>query len=243
VSLNHDLERLRAEYSDREHRFASSDVYSLFNPAQLFLIQHRQRATLHLLRRHGLYPLHDKLLLEIGSGSGGVLLEYLSYSATPKNVYGIDILEYRLADAHARLPNISLACADGQRLPYPNLCFDLILQYTAFSSVLDDQIKVNMAREMVRVLKSPSGIILWYDYWLNPTNPQAKGIRPSEIRRLFPNCEFEFHRITLAPPLTRRLASISWLLCSILEKLKLLNTHYLVAIQPNSDKVDNTATK
>jgi hypothetical protein len=74
-------------------------------------------------------------------------------------------------------------------------------------------------------------LILWYDFWLNPTNKQTRGIRPPEIRRLFPGCGFEFHRITLAPPLARRIVPISWLLAALLEKLKLLNTHYLVAIQ------------
>jgi hypothetical protein len=36
--------------------------------------------------------------------------------------------------------------------------------------------------------------------WLNPTNPQTRGIRPAEIRRLFPDCKYHFERITLTPP-------------------------------------------
>jgi len=52
------------------------------------------------------------------------------------------------------------------------------------------------------------------------------------IKRLFPNCRYEFHRITLAPPVARKLASISWGLCLFLESLKIFNTHYLVAIRP-----------
>jgi hypothetical protein len=47
---------------------------------------------------------------------------------------------------------------------------------------------------------------------------------------LFPNCHHEFHRITLAPPLARKLAGISWGLCVFLESLKFLNSHYLAAI-------------
>ena len=45
-------------------------------------------------------------------------------------------------------------------------------------------------------------------FWLNPTNPQTRGVRPAEIRQLFPGCSFKFERITLAPPITRRLARI-----------------------------------
>jgi hypothetical protein len=62
-------------------------------------------------------------------------------------------------------------------------------------------------------------MILWYDFWLNPSNLQTKGFRPAEIKRLFPTCRFEFQRLTLAPPLARRLVPFSWLLAALLEKL------------------------
>jgi hypothetical protein len=75
---------------------------------------------------------------------------------------------------------------------------------------------------------------LSYDFWLNPTNRQTRGIRPSEIRRLFPGAHLEFYRITLAPPIARRLAPCSWLLCCLLERLQAFNTHYLVAIKKTS---------
>ena len=85
---------------------------------------------------------------------------------------------------------------------------------------------------MVRVLKKPRGLILWYDFWWNPANDQTRGIRPAEIRRLFPDCRFHFSRITLAPPLSRRLAPLSRTLTHLLENLKMFNTHFLAAIQP-----------
>ena len=72
---------------------------------------------------------------------------------------------------------------------------------------------------------------MWYDFWLNPTNPQTKGIRPAEIRQLFPGCRCSFQRITLAPPLARRIIPLSWGLGLLLEGLKLFNSHYLAAIQ------------
>jgi hypothetical protein len=83
---------------------------------------------------------------------------------------------------------------------------------------------------MLRVVR-PSGMILSYNFWLNPTNPQTRGIRPKEIRECFPNCRVEFHKITLAPPITRRIAPHSWLLALFLESLQLFNSHYLVAIR------------
>jgi hypothetical protein len=115
-------------------------------------------------------------------------------------------------------------------LPYASRSFDLVLQLTAFSSILDDRIRCAIAGEMLRVLK-PGGLIVWYDFWLNPTNRQTRGIRPAEILRLFPGSSVEFQRVTLAPPIARRLMPISWIACELLENLRIFNTHYLAAIR------------
>jgi len=53
---------------------------------------------------------------------------------------------------------------------------------------------------------------------------------------LFPNCRYEFHRITLAPPIARRVVPVSWMLALFLESLKIFNSHYLVAIRPMTAK-------
>lgn len=224
-----DLERLRAEYADREGRLSGSDRYSFFNPGHLFTWQGRQRAVLSALRHERYEPLESYRILDVGCGRGGMLLELLSYGARPAQLFGCDLLFDRLQAAHQILPHSLLACADGQSLPYPGAGFDLALQFTVFSSILDAQIKQRLAQEMLRVLR-PGGLILWYDFWLNPVNPHTRGIRPQEVRQLFSGCECKFRRITLAPPLARRLAPLSWQVCALLEKLKFLNTHYLATI-------------
>ena len=229
-NVSEELDRIRRAYAERERRFAGRDTYSLFNPGNLFIVQQRQRAVLSLLRQHGLYPLAGRRILEVGCGKGGVLLQFLSFGAEPACMHGIDLVAERLSEARCWLPHVGISCADGQWLPYPNGSFDLVLQYTVFTSILDNGVKQNVAREMLRVLK-PDGLILWYDYWLNPINPDAQGIKPKEIRHLFPSCQFEFHRLTLAPPLTRVLAKYSWLICYLLEKIPLFCTNYLVAIK------------
>lgn len=226
-----DLARLRIEYADRERRLAGSDIYSLFSPSTLFMWQSRQRAILSILRRHGMYPLTERKVLEVGSGNGGVLLELLQYGGRLIDLYGIDLLGDRIVEARTRLPHLVLACADAQHMPYPDHAFDLVMQFTAFSSILNGPIRANIASEMRRVVK-PGGLILWYDFWLNPLNVQTRGIRPREIRQLFPGCDYEFDLITLAPPLARRLVPISWQLSTFVEKLAVFNTHYLVAIRP-----------
>ena len=50
------------------------------------------------------------------------------------------------------------------------------MQSTCFTSILDQEMKKSIAREVLRVLKD-EGIILWYDFrYNNPKNPDVKGI-------------------------------------------------------------------
>jgi SAM-dependent methyltransferase len=232
-----DIARLRAEYKDRERRFSGSDVYSWLNPANLFAIQMRQRAVLKALKSHGFADLSKLSILEMGCGSGGVLAEYLCFGAVPEKLFGLDLIFDRLQHAHHVLPGSGFANADGGAMPFPKGSFDLVLQYTAISSILDPGLRRAVCAEMLRVLRSPDlgsgmpgGLILSYDFWLNPINRQTRGLGPREIDELFPGCRFTYRRITLAPPIARRLASFSWGVCAFLESLRIFNSHYLVAI-------------
>jgi ubiquinone/menaquinone biosynthesis C-methylase UbiE len=224
--------RVRAVYDARAARPDGLEPYSPANEAYLFAIQGRQRAVLRRLRREGLWPLGDKDILEVGCGVGGVLLEMLAYGADPRRLHGTDLLIERAAAARERLPHLPIASASGARLPYPDHSFDLVLQFTVFSSILDRAICYTVAKDMIRVVR-PGGAIVWYDFWLNPFNKQTRGVRPKQIRDYFPGCRFTFDRITLAPPLARRLVPLSWSGALLLEKLRLFNTHYLAMIRPN----------
>jgi len=228
-----DLARMKEEYSRRERLLQDSDRYSALNPAHLFMAQQRQRAMLELMRRRNLHSFAGNDILELGCGGGGVLAELLAFGADPARLHGLDLLYPRLVEAHHRLASAPLVNGDGSRLPYASGAFDLALQFTAFSSILDDRLKACMAAELLRVLK-PGGSILWYDFWLNPTNRQTRGIRPAEIRSLFPACAFDFHKVTLAPPIARRIVPFSWGLALFLESLHIFNSHWLVAIQPQA---------
>jgi hypothetical protein len=85
---------------------------------------------------------------------------------------------------------------------------------------------------MRRVLK-PDGAILWYDFsYNNPRNPAVRKVSANEIKALFTDCDVDLARVSLAPPIARRLVERSWLAASVLERLKLLNTHYFGVIRP-----------
>lgn len=234
-----EVARLRETYSAWEVRQSAADPYSFGNESYLFTIQQRQRAIIALLKRHSMWPVAGQRILEVGCGTGGVLLEFLTYGADPALLHGTDILAERVSDAHARLPNVPVNCADGRHLPYADHSFDMVASFTVFSSILDLGIVYTVAQEMVRVVK-PNGLILWYDFWINPVNKQTRGMRPKQIRSLFPNCTYDFSRITLAPPLARRTVPIAWTGSLLLEKLGIFNTHYLAAIRPAMGHERNT---
>ena len=126
---------------------------------------------------------------------------------------------------------MNLLCGNATSLRFENSTFDLVLQSTAFTSILDPTMKQQITSEMIRVLKE-NGIILWYDYHVNnPWNRDVHGIKKREINALFRGCHIDLQRITLAPPLARRVAPRSWLLAYLLERIPLLRTHYIGVIR------------
>jgi ubiquinone/menaquinone biosynthesis C-methylase UbiE len=228
-------ESLQAEAARIEQAYArrkSGNLYSRFNPAYLFMVQEREQRFLALLSRHGCVPLDSKAILEVGCGSGDLLRDFIKWGARPENIVGIELLPERLAEAVELCPKgIHIHQGNAAEMPFPDKSFDVVLQSTVFTSVLDTTMKEALASEMCRVLK-PDGLILWYDYHMNnPRNPDVKGVKSQEIHRLFSGCEIRLQRMTLAPPIARLLAPYSWLACYILSRIPWLCTHYIGVIR------------
>ena len=179
-----------------------------------------------------MFPLRDKLILDVGCGYGFGIREFIRWGARPENMTGIDLLPERCAEARHLCPSsVKLHCGNAMKLNFDDSSFDIVVQMTVFTSILDSSMKQKVAAEMVRVLK-PDGFLLWYDYFLNnPRNPDARGVNKREIRRLFPGCRIDLRRNNLAPPLARSFIRHSWLACYLLNKLPFLRTHYVGAIR------------
>lgn len=208
--------------------------YSWFNDGQVYRLHALERAILKVLPAYGLDALHGKRILEIGCGSGYWLREFVKWGAAPADIAGLDIDHARLVAARGRChQRTHLSHGSADALPYRNQSFHCILQSTVFTSVLDGSLRQRIAQELLRVLK-PGGVILWYDFHVNsPGNPNVRGIGKHDIAALFPQCAIKLRRVTLAPPLSRRLAPCSWFACYGLERLKILNTHYFGVIRPH----------
>ncbi len=225
-----DLDRLRAEYARRADDPRYRDWYSPFNRANTFIVQERDREVTKLVEQQATADIASWRVLDVGCGSGDELVKFTSFGIAPRNLFGIDLLGDRVQRAKGKYGNLQIIQGSATHLPYPSTTFDLVLQFTVFTSILDNGVRQSIADEMRRVLK-PHGLVLWYDYRLNPTNPQTRGIEKAEIKKLFPDCGYVFHRITLAPPLARWIAPRSWIACALLNEFPFLKTHYLVSIR------------
>jgi ubiquinone/menaquinone biosynthesis C-methylase UbiE len=222
-----EADRIAAEYARRDASIPR-ERYSPAAPAQVFVRQSRERAVLSMLRRAGMLPLGGRRILDVGCGTGQWLVDFETWGAERDRLAGIDLLPDRIAAARARVtPGADLREGDASRLPWPSSYFEIVVQSTVFSSVLDTATRQTLAAEMARVL-APVGVIIWNDFFVNsPRNSAVRGVRRREIGGMFPGFHIELRRITLAPPLARAVAPRSQFAAIAIEALRVFNTHYL----------------
>jgi ubiquinone/menaquinone biosynthesis C-methylase UbiE len=227
-----EVARIRDAYAQRQR--GPQDVYSFLNPSFVLMVHERENELLSMLSRHGVGSLEGKKFLEIGCGMGYWLRAFLQWGALPENVFGIDLLPERIDRARKLCPSgVQLDCGNATALAFPEASFDLVLQSTVFTSILEPEMRQRIASEMLRVLK-PGGVALWYDFFVdNPRNPDVRGVRRSEIHKLFPRCQIYLRRITLAPPIGRLVGHYSSFIYMLLSSTKILCTHYLGLIKKN----------
>jgi SAM-dependent methyltransferase len=223
--------RIREVYRLRESNIPK-DRYSLFKEENLLTHLDLQCEILRLFKRFERISLEKEKILDVGCGRAYWLRQMIQWGAQPENLFGIDLMPERLQDGEKLCPpQVSLECGDASHLDFPDACFTMVLQFTVFTSILDDVMKKHIAAEISRVLK-PGGALLWYDYFVsNPSNPNVRGVSRREIVRLFPGFSIFLKRVTLAPPITRVVAPVSTAVYRLLSSLPPLRTHYLGFLQ------------
>lgn len=225
-----EVARIQREYARREAEIPAG-FYDLTRPAIYFAHCQLARRIVVMLERAGVLPLEGRKIADVGCGTGNWLLQFIQWGTRPENLFGIDLNPSRIEQARSKIPEAQIEIGDASQLPWPSETFDLVCQFTAFSSVLDQQMRRDMASEMMRIVK-PTGAILSYDLIVAPpSNPNVLPISAASVRRLFPGCRIDVERLTLAPPLARFVAPHSWAVASLLERIPFLRSHNLMLIR------------
>jgi SAM-dependent methyltransferase len=222
----HEPQAVKERYARRDAA-ADGARYSLYgNAAALQAQQERLRAMAQLWRAHGWDGLGQRRMLEVGCGSGGNLQDLLRLGATPAALTGIELLPERASMARDGLPAaVRVLHGDACGADVPPASQDAVLAFTLFSSLLDAGFRREMAQATWR-WAAPGGGVLVYDFVVdNPRNPDVRGIPLPELRELFPQARCRSLKITLAPPLARRLPA--WLVAPASQLLWPLRTHRL----------------
>ncbi|MBK1712251.1 methyltransferase domain-containing protein [Rubrivivax gelatinosus] len=223
-----DEPRAVAERYARRH---DGDRYSPLRPEIWQTVQQRERSLLRRLAAVGVRSLAPLAITEVGCGGGGNLLELLRLGASPERLTGLELLPERHAQARRVLPEaLTVWQGDASVAPVALSSQDLVLQYTVFSSLLDDSFQQQLAAAMWRWLK-PGGAVLWYDFTVdNPKNRDVRGVPLARVRELFPEGRLRAERVTLAPPLARVACRLHPALYRPLAALPGLCTHVLAWI-------------
>ena len=222
-----EVRRLEHVYKEYRERADIQAQWSYNNPGNQAILHERERHIAHVLGAGGLLPLRGRQVLDIGCGSGGVLASMIEYGAQLENLHGIDLLPERIEEARGYYPGIDFQAMNAESLSFPDAYFDLVMLFTVFSSILDRDMAQNVSAEVQRVLKT-NGVVLWYDFrFNNPYNPHVHGMTQQAVRQLFPGFTLDLHKVTLLPPLARRLGWMTRPLYRFLALSPLLKTHYI----------------
>lgn len=230
LNFKEETEQIKERYNRRNN--LSGDLYNPLKVDVIFRRQEFERSLIKIIRENFLYDLSDLKMLEIGCGQGTNLLKFLELGFKPENLFGNELIEERVLKARKILPSeVTIIEGDALNLKFKPGTFDIILQSTVFSSILNEEFKEKLAEKIFDFLK-PGGGILWYDFiYNNPNNIDVKGISKRNIKNLFPKSKIYFKKITLAPPLGRIVSKINPSLYYFFNFFPFLRTHLLCWIQ------------
>lgn len=226
-----ELDALHKRYAARE---VKDSRYQVTDAAALLSLQERHRVAISLLQSAGLSPMARLSLVEVGCGDGSNLLDFLRWGFAPQHLTGIELLPGRVDLARERLPSaLTVLAGDAAAAPIAEHSADIVFSSTVFSSVLDDAVQQCLADAMWSWVK-PGGGVLWYDFVFdNPSNNDVRAVPLRRVKALFPRGRMTVRRVTLAPPISRRVCQVHPATYHLLNLLPFLRTHVLCWIAKN----------
>jgi 2-polyprenyl-3-methyl-5-hydroxy-6-metoxy-1,4-benzoquinol methylase len=185
----------------------AGDLYELLGENMFYVfhsVAERELKIIKIIRKKFSFNTELKVL-EVGAGIGSNLLLFKRLGLSWRNIFANELIDSRAAKLKENLPHSSVIVGNAIDLNFKRE-FDIVCQFTVFTSILNEEVKKQLADKMLSMTK-PGGIILWYDFkFNNPKNKDVKGIGKAEIRKLFSQAsKIEIISATLAPPIGRKL--------------------------------------
>lgn len=190
------------------------------NRGQAAMVRERDRMVESIIRDAA--PASARLL-DVGCGEGATLSRLIAEGAVATGV-GVDLLPERIERARIAWPAIDFRVADAGQLPFPDGSFDVVLAMTVFSSI-PQHVRPAIALEVARVVR-PGGLFVWYDLRRqSPTNSDVRPFSSADVARLFRGWTVAGSRLTVLPPIARRLGPMTEALYPLLAQLPILLSH------------------
>ncbi|HOW29897.1 MAG TPA: class I SAM-dependent methyltransferase [archaeon] len=100
----------------------------------------------------------NKVVLDAGCGTGKYLELLQPYA---KELYGVDAAKGQLEIAKNKInKNIEITCSDLEKTKFKDNTFDVIYSTWALSTILDNNKKEKVLKELLRILKKKGKLIL-----------------------------------------------------------------------------------
>jgi SAM-dependent methyltransferase len=225
-----EAERVCSAYSRRK-RTVSPNKDACWQEGHMFIVAERRRVAAALLHAAGIRLWDESRCMEVGYGSQGWLTDLMHWGVRAPHLSGIELDPYRAGRAQALLPCADLRIGDATCLPWEDEQFDLVVVSLVFTSILEQDVRQRIAREVTRVLK-PGGALLWYDFRVNnPFNKNVRRVNRRELRALFPGLSGRIRSLTPIPPVCQIAAPWSWFLPAMVGLVPLFRTHLLAVLQ------------
>ena len=154
--MTDEINRIRRVYVARKRDDADRDYMWHPRNSSSYTYRHiREKALIELLNDNDV-NLESANFLDIGCGNGGFVRFIVSLGANPKNVCGVDVLPERVAKARTVCPSETfLHVGDARNMAFADASFDIASQFTVFSSVLAEEFRHSIAREISSTRTTP----------------------------------------------------------------------------------------
>ncbi len=197
-------QRIKDFYSKRDIS-EKSFIYSWKDPSALYIEYRKKYYWIKAFRYASINNFSAMEVLDVGCGTGTWLRMLMEWGVPAHKLHGVDLLEDRISMARSiSPPETGLRVSNSWPLPYSDDSMDLCSASTVFSSVLNEDARRTLGKEMERVVK-PRGWIMVFDYaFSSPGNKNTSGINKNEICRIFSGLKYiRSYWFIFPPPILR----------------------------------------